>query len=287
MTKLHFSSPDPHSLSSHSSQDEKTLLHEVVSAQFSSIEKSIVTSLYSALTSLENRLKEQFMSHLTDKQTGNETFQREISAKLADKAAELLLTKLEESTIGNNLVKEIKRSILIQNKMFQVKTQYIRDDLSDLDNKLGEQMSSIQIDHLRNHDKIVRSITDLSCTVKENTAKQTALYEEIRGHIGVIAGAVGTIVRGKSGPYQAGYPPEPTGQTQKPKVPRGQPGPLSARCEPLSSEEQEEMPPEVQGGGNSGQPPVPPEAPSTPFVPENQVPEQKGSMENSIEEGHP
>jgi hypothetical protein len=43
------------------------------------------------------------------------------------------------------------------------------------------------------------------------------------------------------------------------------------------------MPPDLQEVDNSGQPPVPPEVPRAPFVPETHVPEKKGSIDNSIE----
>ncbi|PLW49177.1 hypothetical protein PCASD_02966 [Puccinia coronata f. sp. avenae] len=127
---------------------------------------------------------------------------------------------------------------------------------------------------------IEKNITD---KVKENTAKQTALYEEIKGHIGVLAGAVGNMIRENSDPPITGCPTELGGQAPKQKVPRGRPGPFNSQCEPLSPEELEDMPPDLQEVDNSGQPPVPPAVPRAPFVPETHVPEQKGSIDNPIE----
>jgi hypothetical protein len=259
-----------------SPRNVKDLYTKLLSSHLFSMEKSMLASL----SSMEQKLNEKLEHCFSSISPNNDLLERNdiLLQKSIDKAANTFLDKINECVVGENLINEIKKCITISDDLFQVKNQYVRDNIVDLDMKVSEQMSSKQIDHSRNHDKIVRSITDLSFTVKENAAKQTALYKEIKGHIGVLAGAVRN-----SDPYITGYPPELAGQAPKPKVPGGRPGPFNSRCEPLSPEEQEEMPPELQEGDNSGQPPVPPEAPSAHFAPENHVPEQRGSIENSME----
>jgi hypothetical protein len=142
VTWLEFSSPDPHSVSSPLLRNKKTLLHEVISSQLFSFEKSFVTTVNSAFANLESRI-EMKINDIFTKKIKVPLSEKNASHKLADEAAEILLAKLDESTIGKNLVKEMKRSIIIQIEMFQVKNQYIKDDLVDLGNKLGEQMASI------------------------------------------------------------------------------------------------------------------------------------------------
>jgi hypothetical protein len=206
---------------------------------------------------LENKIDMKLKNFLSSKQETPVPHKRETSEKMAEAAAELMLDKLNECTIGDNLVKEIKRSIVLQGNMIDVKNKYVRDDLTDLDNKLGEQMSSLQIDHLRNHKKTIRLLTDLSIEVKENAAKQAAICNDIRRHMGSLAGSMSSFIRNNLDPEIPVPPPELSGQHTKPKMPRGRHAPFLPAQEPLHRKEQEPSPFETNEAAGSGKPPSP------------------------------
>ncbi|PLW57374.1 hypothetical protein PCANC_01754 [Puccinia coronata f. sp. avenae] len=71
----------------------------------------------------------------------------------------------------------------------------------------------------------MRSIVDLTCKIKDKAEKQTAAHEEVKRHLGVIAGSISDIVRSNLDPELTGYPPEMIGQNSASKQPRGRHAP--------------------------------------------------------------
>jgi beta-galactosidase GanA len=82
------------------------------------------------------------------------------------------------------LTNEIKRNITISNELFQVKNKNVCNKIVDLDNKLGEQIVTIQTDHVRNYKNMVCSLTDLSCRIKKQANKHNSACEDSNRKVG-------------------------------------------------------------------------------------------------------
>jgi hypothetical protein len=187
---MNSSSPDP--ISSSSANEDHKLLQELISSQFFSLEKSIVTTLSSSLNNFEKkvdaRIHELFDLQNTYTLENEKVIHNKLDqinttipsekTKLFNLAAEELANKFEQQS--DLMIKELKRSMVISNEMFQVKTKYIQDDLVDLDMKLGKQISTVQIDSAKYQEKHTSALENIQTTLKMETGCMYTIQQEIR-----------------------------------------------------------------------------------------------------------
>ncbi|PLW39767.1 hypothetical protein PCANC_19797, partial [Puccinia coronata f. sp. avenae] len=101
--------------------------------------------------------------------------------KLLEDTASNMISSFEQQS--NLMIQELKRSIVISNEMFQVKTKYIQDEIVDLDMKLGEQISTAQIDNARCHEKHSTQLEQVLVNVKMETGRMYAIQREIKEEV--------------------------------------------------------------------------------------------------------